>query len=73
MNTISCQYRIYPTWFGGDDARAIEELAHGSANSMGCHVAEIDITGHGFDHRGGHYRDFTVVYISESLTQRSTQ
>lgn len=68
-------YRIYPAWrgFDGDYASAIAELAHGSAHQMDCQVRGISVTGHGFDRRGGHYRDFTVIYVSESVTQRSTR
>lgn len=72
MNTVICDYRIYPAWFRGDDAKAIVELAHGSADRMGARVGNIDVTGHGFDRRGGHYLDFTVTYIRDKVTQRST-
>lgn len=71
MNTLSCDYRIYPAWFAGEEAKAVLELAHGSATMMDCDVLTTDVTGHGFDRRGGHYLDFTVTYIKRA-TQRST-
>lgn len=72
MNTISCGYRIYPAWFGGNDQQAIKELARGSADRMGCSVDTIAVTHSGFDRRGGHFLDFTVTYIRDNVTQRST-
>lgn len=71
MNTLTCHYRIYPAWFAGEEAAAIVELAHSSANLMDCDVLNTDVTGHGFDRRGGHYLDFTVTYAKRA-TQRST-
>lgn len=57
-------YRIYPAWFGGDENKAMAELANGSAHSMGRIATDITVTGHGFDRHGGHYKDFTVTYSS---------
>lgn len=59
-------YRIYPAWFGGDEQKAMIELARGSAHRLGMVATEITVTGHGFDRRGGHYKDFTVTYSSSN-------
>lgn len=68
MNRVNCIYRIYPSWFGGDDMAhgPIVELAHGSARRMGRMVSDIAVTGHGNDRRGG-YIDFSVTYSSSNL------
>lgn len=65
---MKCPYRIYPAWFGGDESVAMEELARGSAKRLDATSYRIDVTGHGFDRRGGHYLDFTVTYISTRST-----
>lgn len=72
MSTISCGYRIYPAWFGGDDATApMREMARHAAGRMGRQVAAIETTGHGFDRRSGHYLDFKVSYSSTDALQEA--
>lgn len=64
MNTtISCTYRIYPSWFGGEGvARPMRELAERSAANMARKVQSIEQVGSGFDHCGGHFQDYMVTY-----------
>lgn len=59
----SCAYRIYPSWFGGDSAKPIAELAHRAADQMGRRVLAIDVIGHGNSGRG-EFIDFRVTYTS---------
>ena len=71
MSTISCGYRIYPAWFGGDSAEPIAELANGAADRLGRTVDRIETTGHGFDRRGGHFIDFKVTYSSTGMLREA--
>lgn len=66
MSTISCGYRIYPAWFGGDAVQAMKELADHAAATMERVVEDVTSTGYGFDRRGGHFVDFKVIYSSTS-------
>lgn len=63
VNTISCAYRIYPSWFGGESAKPVAEMAHGAADRMGRRVQAIDVIGNGNDRRG-EFIDFRVTYTS---------
>ena len=56
-------YRIYPSWFGGESAKPIVELAHGSADRMGRRVLAIDVFKNSNDWRG-EFIDFRVTYTS---------
>jgi hypothetical protein len=60
---MSCTYRIYPSWFGGESGKAITELAHGSADRMGRRVLAIDVIRNDSDWRG-EFIDFRVTYTS---------
>lgn len=70
MADISCRYRIYPAWFGGESAtKPMMELARGSAVAMGRKVENFEIIANG-ESRRGRYIDFRVSYSStDSLTK----
>lgn len=68
---IKCPYRIYPAWFDGDEGTGMTELARGSAKCLAATSYEINVTGHGFDRRGGHYVDFTVTYSSTGMMKEA--
>ena len=62
--SISCGYRIYPSWFGGGNmAQPMRELADNAAAQMGRRVLFIGITDRSVDWRDP-YIDFRVVYSS---------
>lgn len=61
---MSCTYRIYPSWFGGEVAVPMRELAEGAATKMGRRVENIIKVGAGFDQLSGHFVDFKVTYSS---------
>lgn len=73
MSTISCTYRIYPAWFGGEVAAPMKELAYGAAAQMGRRVEGIVKTGAGFDRWGGHFVDFRITYSSTNKLQEAKQ
>lgn len=64
MSTVSCSYRIYPNWFGGEVAVPLRELAEGAAAKMGRRVDSMVKIGSGFDQMRGHFVDFRVTYSS---------
>jgi hypothetical protein len=60
---ISCAYRIYPSWFGGESARPMVEMAVHAAARMGRPDWKIKVIVHGEDARG-QFTDFKVTYAS---------
>jgi hypothetical protein len=67
--TISCAYRLYPSWFGDVDPLVpIGELAQGAARAMGRVVLRVEKIGTGFTQRSGYFVDYRVTYSSTGTT-----
>lgn len=73
MSTISCTYRIYPSWFGGESMTGpMAELACNAASQMGRRPYDIEVIHYGEDRRG-QFIDFRVNYSSIGILAGAKQ